>query len=221
MMVAVNLSLAACASTMTAPSVVTSQQAPAGPVPAIASWYGREFHGRPTSSGEIFNMNALTCAHRTYPFGTRVRVTNLANSRAVECIVNDRGPFVEGRDIDLSYASAKEIGMIGAGTARVELLVNGRDESYVRTVSVQYAGKAGPFAIQVGSFTESINAVRLKVALRLSHANVYIQEAEVKGETFYRVRVGNFDSINQALGIAEKLGQEGYPAVVLRADVRL
>ncbi|GAB4482520.1 MAG: hypothetical protein OHK006_01130 [Thermodesulfovibrionales bacterium] len=166
-------------------------------------------------------MNAFTCAHKTYPFGTRVKVTNLANSRTVECTVNDRGPFVEGRDIDLSYASAKEIGMIGAGTARVELLVNGRDDSYIRTVSVQSSDTNGPFAIQVGSFTEGINAVRLKVALRLSNANVYIQETEVKGQTFYRVRIGNFASFNNALEIAEKLGQEGYPAVVLRADVRL
>ena len=81
----------------------------------VASWYGPKFHGRPTSSGEIFNMYAMTCAHKEYPFGTRLKVTNIENNRSAECVVNDRGPFVEGRDIDLSYAVAKEIGVIGPG----------------------------------------------------------------------------------------------------------
>jgi len=77
-----------------------------------ASWYGREFHGKQTASGENFNMFALTCAHRDYPLGTKLRVSNPANGKEVECIVNDRGPLVTGRDIDLSYAAAKKIGLI-------------------------------------------------------------------------------------------------------------
>ncbi|PKL51654.1 MAG: septal ring lytic transglycosylase RlpA family protein [Nitrospira bacterium HGW-Nitrospira-1] len=188
---------------------------------AVASWYGSEFHGRPTSSGEIFNMYAKTCAHKEYPFGTRVQVTNVLNNRSAECIVNDRGPFVEGRDIDLSYAMAKEIELIGPGTGKVLLEVNGRDSSYIRPVKFQTSEKTGPFAVQVGAFTENINAIQLKAALKLKYPNVYIQEGEVKGATYYRVRVGNFADYNAALSIAEQLGQEGYQALLMKADVKI
>jgi rare lipoprotein A len=187
----------------------------------VASWYGPDFHGKPTSSGEIFNMYSMTCAHKSYPFGTKLKVTNTANKKMVECIVNDRGPFVGGRDLDLSYAAAREIGVIGPGTGQVFIEVNGRDSSYIRKVRVQAAGKTGPFAIQVGSFSESINAIRLKKALNLNYGNVYIQETEIKGTTYYRVRVGNFENLNGAVSAAEKLGQEGYQALVVKADVKI
>lgn len=88
-----------------------------------ASYYGREAHGKATASGEKFNMNAYTAAHRTLPFGTKVRVTNLANNKSVVVRINDRGPFVAGRIIDLSYAAAKKIKMLEAGVADVELVV--------------------------------------------------------------------------------------------------
>ena len=89
----------------------------------IASYYADQFHGRRTANGEIFDMHALTAAHRTLPFNTRVRVTNLDNGRAVVVRINDRGPFVKGRIIDLSYEAARVVGMIGPGTARVRLEV--------------------------------------------------------------------------------------------------
>lgn len=89
----------------------------------VASYYGREFHGQKTASGERFDMYDLTAAHRTLPFGTRLRVTNLTNGRQVIVRVNDRGPFVKGRIIDLSYAAARELGMIGTGTAWVKIKV--------------------------------------------------------------------------------------------------
>ena len=187
----------------------------------VASWYGPKFHGRPTSSGEIFNMYAMTCAHKEYPFGTRLKVTNMGNNRSAECVVNDRGPFVKGRDIDLSYAVANEIGVIGPGMTSVLLETKGRDDSYIRPVKVQTSEMKGPFAIQVGAFTESINAIQLKVALRQKYANVYVQETEVNGENYYRVRVGNYQDYNTALSVAEKLGQEGYQALLLRADVEI
>jgi rare lipoprotein A len=88
---------------------------------AVASWYGRELHGRRTSSGQPFNMHAFTCAHRTYPFGTKLKITNLANGTTVYCVVNDRGPTSKNRDIDLSYAAAKKIGLTGTGSARVRI----------------------------------------------------------------------------------------------------
>jgi rare lipoprotein A len=87
----------------------------------IASWYGGKFHGRCTASGEIFNMNHYTAAHRTLPFNTRVRVTNLRNGRYTIVRINDRGPFVRGREIDLSYMAARDIGMLEKGLERVKL----------------------------------------------------------------------------------------------------
>jgi rare lipoprotein A len=89
----------------------------------MASWYGYPHHGRLTASGRRFNMHELTAAHRTLPFGTRLRVTNLLNDRSVTVTITDRGPFVKPRVLDLSYAAAREIGMIGLGTAPVQLEV--------------------------------------------------------------------------------------------------
>jgi rare lipoprotein A len=94
---------------------------------AAASWYGREFHGKRTASGQPFNMHAFTCAHRTYPFGTRLKVTNPANGRTVHCVVNDRGPSSKDRDIDLSYAAAKKIGLTKKGAAKVRIEYSGKD----------------------------------------------------------------------------------------------
>lgn len=91
-----------------------------------ASWYGKEFHGKKTASGEKFNMYALTAAHKTLPFGTRVRVTNLANGKSVVVKINDRGPFVKGRIIDLSYAAAKKISLVGMGVVKVRLEIVGK-----------------------------------------------------------------------------------------------
>ena len=110
----------------------------------LASWYGGKFQGRLTSSGEVFDTNLLTAAHKTLPFGTLVRVTNLANGRATVVKINDRGPFVEGRIIDLSRAAAEQIDMVGTGTARVsvEVLSFARDR----------------FAIQVGAYALERNA---------------------------------------------------------------
>src|SRR6185295_16723968 len=91
---------------------------PGHPQSGVASWYGPGFHGQPTSSGAIYDQHALTAAHQKLPLGTRARVTNLDNGKSVEVLVNDRGPFAKGRIIDLSYAAAREIGMVGPGTAR-------------------------------------------------------------------------------------------------------
>lgn len=89
-----------------------------------ATFYGKEFHGKKTASGEIFNMYDLTAAHKTLPFGTKVRVTNLKNKRSVQVRINDRGPFVKGRIIDLSYAAAKQIELVVMGETRVKLEVS-------------------------------------------------------------------------------------------------
>ena len=110
-----------CATTKPAgPSATTPE--PGRPVVGLASWYGKQHQGRATSSGEAFDMNQLTAAHRTLPFGTRLRVTNLDTGRIVVVRVNDRGPFAAARIIDVSFAAAKALGMVGAGVARVEIV---------------------------------------------------------------------------------------------------
>ncbi|MGO9379691.1 MAG: septal ring lytic transglycosylase RlpA family protein [Dissulfurispiraceae bacterium] len=180
-----------------------------------ASWYGREFHGKPTASGENFNMFALTCAHRDYPLGTKVRVTNPANSKEVECIVNDRGPFVNGRDIDLSYAAAKRIELIGPGVAKVDIEPLGRYVRYVK--EVKYADLKGSImTIQIGSFIDESNAIRLKNGLDLHYKDVYIMHANIGNDKYYRVRIGELKDRTDAVQLAEKLAQEGYSVLVTR-----
>lgn len=163
-------------------------------------------------------MYSYTCAHKEYPFGTRLRVTNPENDKSVECVVNDRGPFVKGRDIDLSYACAKRIGLIGPGTGRVYLQVEGRDMSYVRNAEIQTDGREGPFTIQIGSFTNSTNAIRLKIGLSPEYDNVYIQEADHEGAKYYRVRIGDYGDFAKAVSVARELGREGYRTLVMKAD---
>ncbi len=182
----------------------------------IASWYGPDFHGNPTSSGEPFDMYALTCAHKIYPFGTRLKVTNISNNKTVTCLVNDRGPFVEGRDIDLSYAAAKEIGLLGQGVGEVWIEYLERDTSYVK--EVKYFSDVGTVTIQVGSFREFSNAKRLQKALELKYTNVYIMEAPIEGDIYYRVRIGKFSDRNQIYDFASVLADEGYDVLITHYD---
>lgn len=166
-------------------------------------------------------MYKKSCAHKTYPFGLRLRVTNLSNNKSVECVVNDRGPFIKGRDIDLSYASAKTIGLIGPGVARVLLETVGRDAHYVKKAKIKALDRSGPFAIQIASFKRNINAIRLKKALSFSYSNVYIQEALIEGQVYYRVRIGDFGKFDNALALAQELGQVGYQSIIVRAEARM
>lgn len=179
-----------------------------------ASWYGSEFHGRPTASGEIFNMYAMTAAHREYPFGTRLRITNPENNKSVIVTVNDRGPFVSGRDIDLSYGAAKKIGIVRKGVAKVWMEYLGRDMFYVKKVSFMPAISSGPLTIQVGSFLEKSNAYRLKRSLELRYGNVYITRAYINGKTYYRVRIGEFKDRESAYSFAKRLAFEGYSTFI-------
>ena len=169
----------------------------------IASWYGSDFHGRPTSSGEIYDMYQLTCAHNTLPLGSMVMVTNLENGKSLELKVNDRGPFVKDRIIDLSYAGAKILGMWEKGTAYVKVEVIGPLIEQVQR-----------FTLQVGSFIDETNAKKLAEELRRSFANVYINTVETLTQKYHRVRVGQFENRESALSIAEKLSQMGFKVLV-------
>ncbi|MDI6743866.1 MAG: septal ring lytic transglycosylase RlpA family protein [Thermodesulfovibrionales bacterium] len=180
----------------------------------VASWYGPDFHGKLTSSGEPYNMHANTCAHKEYPFGTKLKVTNILNSKSVECAVNDRGPFIPGRDLDLSYACAKEIELIGPGTGKVRTEYLGRDMRYIKYIKYSPTGGNGPFTIQIGSYKDLSNATRMKASLEFKYATVYITEAEISGGKYYRVRVGKFNSKDDAFTLAKTLADEGYNTLV-------
>ncbi len=170
----------------------------------IASWYGEEFHGRPTSSGEIYDMYQLTCAHNSLPLGTLVMVTNLDNGRSVELRVNDRGPFVKERILDVSYAAARILGMWGKGTAyvKVEWVGPGLDELVER------------FHVQVGSFVEENRARDLAEQLRRSFDKVYVAIVETQTQRYHRVRIGPFETREAALPVAERLSQQGFNVLV-------
>ena len=177
----------------------------------VASWYGEKFHGNPTASGELYDMYQLTAAHRTFPLGTYVMVTNLENNRSVQVKINDRGPFVKGRIIDLSYAGARSIDMVEKGTARVRVVVLRRKATLARGES---EGFGRGFTVQVGAFSDKANAVKLSKALDRELRNVYISVFETPEARYYRVRVGHFATREMAYDLAVKLANMGYSAMI-------
>jgi rare lipoprotein A len=178
---------------------------PGVPQNGVASWYGPGFHGLQTSSGAIYDQHALTAAHPTLPLGTRVRVTNLDTGKSVDVLINDRGPFAKGRVIDLSYAAAREIGMIGPGTARVRIEVVARPLNGASHVT---------YCVQVGAFTEEEKAHALRGRLAPQYDDVYISAVQTRPERMYRVRVGPYAERQRAESRAVDLSQLGLPAVV-------
>lgn len=174
----------------------------------VASWYGYPYQGRPTADGEIYNMYAMTAAHRTLPFGTRVRVHDLDNGRSVDVRINDRGPFIRGRIIDLSYAAAEALGMAGSGIARVDLQILNPENVYGP------AAVPGIFAVQVGAFRSEDNATRLEALIAPHFGPIVIQNYNdpAKG-LLYRVRVGHLNTETAAQMLASDLKQAGLTQV--------
>jgi len=181
-----------------------------------ASWYGWDFHGKKTASGEPYNMNDLTAAHKILPLNTWVKVTNLINQREVTVKVNDRGPFVRERIIDLSYAGAKALGMVDPGTAPVRVEVLGaaeeKDIAGVRTAVLVPAAnyREGRFAVQVGSFQDPANSEALAARLRREFGVVTIEEFDRGDAMFYRVRVSEVKSLGRAMELQAQLEEKGY-----------
>lgn len=181
-----------------------------------ASWYGKKFHGRPTASGEIYNMYDLTAAHKKLPLGTYVRVTNLANRKSVIVKINDRGPFVKGRIIDLSYAAAKKIGMAEKGVQKVKIEI----------VSVpKYAKKYKNFfkykkiySVQVGSFKFKNNAIIMLSSLKKITKTVFYRKVKINGSIYYRVYAGKFKYKNSAKKLLQKLLKYGFDGFVVEID---
>jgi rare lipoprotein A len=207
----VTLSLLLLAACSIPPAKVTIPVTP-GARPSqtgIASWYGPGFYGKPTASGAIYDQNDLTAAHQTLPLGTRVLVTNLQNTSAVEVTINDRGPFAKGRILDLSYAAGRALGMITPGTIPIRLEVI---DSPVRVESIR---SSLDYTLQLGSFSQRQNAQELRDRLAQSHPDVTITSSQIRDATYYRVQLGTFSDRAAAEDQARQLAQAGYPVIIM------
>ena len=176
----------------------------------LASWYGHPYHGRASASGEIYDMEQMTAAHRTLPFGTMVRVHDLDNQKSVDVRINDRGPFVDGRVIDLSHAAARVIEMIGPGTAQVQLEI----------LSLPAAMASPFFGVQVGAFRNRDNAERLRREMEAKYGSArLVARADTPG--FWHVVVGREPTEDGAAALANRIRGENSSissALVVRID---
>jgi rare lipoprotein A len=201
-----------------AAAVPIAPNSPGAPAPApvveggetgLASWYGHPYHGRASASGEIYDMEQMTAAHRTLPFGTMVRVHDVENEKTVEVRINDRGPFVDGRIIDLSHAAARAIEMIGPGTARV----------WLEILSAPAVSQAH-FGVQVGAFRNRENAENLRRAMEAKYGRArLVQRADTPG--WWHVVVGMEPTQDGALALANRIRGEDSAvtsAFVVRLD---
>lgn len=172
----------------------------------MASWYGAQFNGRATASGERFDMNSLTAAHKTLPLPALVEVTNLSNGRSAIVRVNDRGPFVDSRIIDLSHGAAEKIGMLGQGVGRVRVRYVGpaprgggaglqQASTSPRTPERRRDDDGGPFWVQAGSFRDTTAA---HLAAESLGGRARVTAARVDGQRYFRVLVGPWDDANDA-----------------------
>jgi rare lipoprotein A len=207
--------LLAIATTLTAGCASYQSQPVTPPYPATspstvfgtASWYGPGFDGHRTSSGVVYNQEALTAASVMFPLGSSVRVTDLANGRVVDVTVNDHGPYLHGRAIDLSHRAALALGMIGPGTAPVRM-------------DVLASPGGGPpigmrYFVQVGSYANPANAQRMRMRVARYYPDATIVEASDGDAHYYRVRMGAFIDRDTAAARAERLAELGYPAEII------
>ncbi len=192
------------------PAAAVPKAAPVrGPVykeTGVASWYGKELHGKKTASGGVFHREGLSAAHRTLPFGTVIRVTNLRNSKSIDVTITDRGPFVKNRILDVSYEAARELGFLSSGTARVKL------------ETLAAVRGAARYTVQAATYTEEENARMLKDRLSKKFELVFIVETETSRARLYHVRIGSYASAERAEQVAAKLTLEGLEPVVIRKD---
>jgi len=174
----------------------------------IASWYGKPYHGRPAADGEIYDMETLVAAHRVLPFNTWLKVTNIANNKSVNVRIIDRGPFVDGRVIDLSKAAARQIDLLGPGIGQVRFEVIGAPADV----------PANDFyAVQIGAFSVAANAerVRLLYAQRFGTAQLAIKQGAVP---LWRVLIGKEPSLQAAQELANVLSSENRDVFIVRLD---
>jgi rare lipoprotein A len=181
----------------------------------VASWYGKKFHGRMTSNQEPYDMYGMTAAHKTLPLPTYVRVRNLKNNRSIVVRVNDRGPFIDNRLIDLSYSAALKLDMVKAGTGLVEVTAISFDDAPPRRVSATNgdtprAGRGSDIFVQVGAFGELNNARRRFSLLRdKGFGSSFVHTDDSVSPTLYRVRIGPIADVNQYDSIVNQLQRLG------------
>ena len=177
-----------------------------------ASWYGRDFHGRRTSNGEIYNMYKKTAAHKTLPMGTMLLVKNLENGRKTIVRVNDRGPFVRGRIIDLSYKTAKQLGIVANGTAKVQItaLAEGTMRKGGAPVLTYTDLSIGEFYVQIGAFRRKINAIKLQKRFTEAGHTTVIQKYFGPKAILYRVQVYAGKTLKNARRAEKSLHEHGY-----------
>jgi len=183
---------------------------------AVASYYGDEFQGRPTSSGEVFDMNAYTCAHKTLPFGTMLEVTNLANGRKSVVRVNDRGPFVEGREIDVSKAAAYDLGMVSTGTARVSIRKVGMDGTAASGASATAPAPvtSAPAVASAAPAASTAAAVPANTQVRTQSGNVSAPGTEAR----WRIQLGSFSKPENANRLVIQLRKDGFNPAIERTE---
>jgi len=182
-----------------------------------ASWYGENFHGRPTSSGELFDMNKKTAAHKTLPFDTYVKVLNLENNESTVVRINDRGPFVKGRIIGLSYGAAKEIHIDVQGLADVKVIALGKKIGELKSENGSKPlldikdFETGEFTVQVGAFQDRNNAFNLAKRLRVifDYVNI-IKHVDENNNTFFRLHISKSDTLAKAGEIEKRLEDMGF-----------
>jgi rare lipoprotein A len=179
----------------------------------VASWYGPGFHGKRTASGERYDQWAFTAAHQTLPLGTPVMVTSLENGRAVQVRINDRGPFVDGRVIDLSRAAAESLHMIGPGLMRVRVRVLGT----TRSAPPLRAARDGPvYVVQIGAFSRRRAADALRDGLASRFSDVHVSPCVTPSDRRFRVRVGPFDTREAAVHRASQVTRLGYAPIIMQ-----
>jgi rare lipoprotein A len=177
----------------------------------VASWYGPGFHGKKTANGERYNQNAMTAAHKLLPFNTSIRVTNLANGRSAVVRVNDRGPFVAGRIIDLSRRAAEELDIVRPGTARVRLeALEG-----AKPLLSSDGDMPGRFYVQIGAFAVPDNARKLLESARRAGFSGRI--ARSADADLHYVRIGPFPSLSRADATLARLRAD-YPGLFVVAE---
>ncbi len=184
----------------------------------LASWYGPKFHGRQTANGERYNMYGFTAAHRILPMNTMVRVENLENGRSVVVRINDRGPFVKNRVIDLSRSAAAKLGMLKRGVAKVKITALGElaplSEGRPRFSHIPDF-EHGQFYIQVGSFKRPENAYRLRARLARQYRKVVVLRHGARRGTMYRVQVFASSTLSRAREMVWQMEQNGFPGAFL------
>jgi rare lipoprotein A len=172
----------------------------------IASWYGPDFHGKLTSNGEVYNMNSLTAAHKTLPFNSIVLVTHRKSGKRVTVRINDRGPFVGDRIIDLSYGAAKKLGMVKTGTAPVDLRVIRGARSNGPSNAAGASAKKGIYSVQVGVFEDLDNA--RQISHQFNNGRIYT--VNQSNRKVYKVLVGKYSNYEKALEPMDRMRRQGF-----------